>query len=459
MTKNRESFSSVFVVFLATLSSAIGLGNIWRFPYLVGENGGGAFVLIYLVCVILVGIPIMVGEFYIGRRSRSNPVGAFEKLKSHKAWSLVGFIGMIGSFFILFFYSSVAGYVYKYLFKTLKGDFSQLRAYSSYQALEVAKRSYETSILGTSPMLWQGIVIFVVAAVLIMGVKNGIERIAKTLMPLLFILIIICDISALALPTAGAGLKFMLVPEFSKINQGVVLSALGLAFFKLALGVGTMMIYGSYFTDETNLVANGYKVALTDVLVSLLAGVAIFPVVFFYGLEPAAGPGLLFEIIPLAFITLPLGNILLAMFFALSAIAATTAMISMCEVPVAIFKEQFNISRTKAVLIASLITLVIGVLSVHPSSLFGSDEIMGKSFYEWFDFLSSNLLLPFNGLLISIFIGYKTKKEELFAELSNYGKLNNRPILLIYYYFIRYVTPLLTFIILLSCLGIIKIGK
>lgn len=456
--RKRETFSSGIAVFFATLGSAVGLGNIWKFPYLTGENGGGAFVFTYFLCILLVGMPVMVSEFCIGRKTRKNAVGAFNQLKAKPFWKSIGFMGVFSAFLIMFFYSNVAGWVYSYVFKSLKGDFSSLASQSMEQATSTVANQFDAAVGGAaSPFIWQAIVMIVVSTIIIAGVKNGIERITKTLLPVLFILIIICDIRALTLEGAGAGLKFLFRPDFSKLSAPVILAALGLAFFKLSLGMGTMITYGSYFTDKDNLIATSAKVALSDTVVSLLAGIAIFPVVFTFGMEPAAGPGLLFKTIPLVFSKIPFGNVLLVAFFFLTSIAATTAMLSLVEVPVAYFIEEKNMSRNKAVLLTSGIMLLVGVLTVHPKSIFGSVVIAGKGFFDLFDYISSNIFMPIGGLLIAIFVGYIVNRDDLTNELSNHGKLNNKSLIRLFLNILRYVTPALLIIVFLNCIGVINL--
>lgn len=454
--KKRETFSSGLAVFFATLGSAVGLGNIWKFPYLVGENGGGAFVLVYLIAVLLVGIPVMVSEFYIGRKTRSNAVTAFTKLKASPFWKIIGYMGVISALLIMFFYSNVAGWVYSYVFKALRGDFSNLASLSIENARSIVGNKFSTTVGGAyAPIIWQGIVLLVVSLILIGGVKNGIERITKTLMPVLFVLLILCSIRALTLGGAKEGLNFLFKVDFSKINSSVILSALGLAFFKLSLGMGTMITYGSYFTADNNMIHTSAKVALSDTLVSGLAGIAIFPVVFTFGLAPDSGPGLLFSTIPLVFSKIPLGNILLIAFFILASIAATTAMISMVEVLVAFISEEWNIKRKHCVIIISVIILLVGALTVHPTSIFGSSMIFGKNFFELFDFISSNILLPVGGLLISVFVGYFAGKDNILYELSNENRLNNSNTINIYYFILKYISPLLLLIVFLNSIGIL----
>lgn len=452
VSAERDQFSSGFAVFFATLGSAVGLGNIWKFPYLTGQNGGGAFLLVYVLCVLFVGIPIMMGEFYVGRKTRKNAVGAYGELGApRKAWKHIGTMGVLASYLIMFFYSCVAGWVYLYLFKALKGDFSGITA-------ETAKSQFGSIVTGPlSPIIWQIIVLATVAIILIMGVQKGIERITKTLMPLLFILIIICDIRALTLPGAGAGVDFLFKVDFTKLSAAAILTALGLAFFKLSLGMGTMTTYGSYFTDDNNMFATSARVALSDTAISMFAGLAIFPAVFAFGMEPGAGPGLLFMTIPLVFSKMIFGNILLAAFFFLTSIAATTAMLSLVEVPVAYMSEELKINRKKAVIINSVIIGTFGILaslSADSSSLLGGVTFFGKGFFDWFDYISSNILLPVGGLLIAIFIGYFIPGSDLIRELSNKGKMKNEKLVIFFHIIIRYITPALVVLVFLHQIGI-----
>lgn len=454
--KKRETFSSGLAIFFATLGSAVGLGNIWKFPYLAGINGGGAFVLIYFISVLLVGIPVMVSEFYIGRKTRSNAVNAFTILKAHPAWKIIGYMGVLAALFILFFYSTVAGWVYSYVFKALRGDFLSLSNLPIDQATAIVETQFLTTTEGLySPIIWQGLVLVVVSLILIAGVKNGIEKITKTLMPVLFILLIACGIRGLTLVGAKEGLNFLFKVDFSKINSSVLLSALGLAFFKLSVGMGTMITYGSYFTEDNNLIHTSAKVALSDTFVSILAGIAIFPAVFTFGLAPNSGPGLLFNTIPLVFSQLPFGNILLIAFFILTSIAATTAMISMLEVPVAFISEQWSISRKHSVILTSLVVFLIGAVTVHPASIFGNVILFGNDFFDLFDFISSNILLPMGGLLIAIFVGYFAGKENILHELSNKHTLNNSSTINMYNFILRYISPLLLLIVFLNSIGLI----
>ncbi|WMJ79997.1 sodium-dependent transporter [Clostridium sp. MB40-C1] len=451
--KRREGFSSGLAAFFATLGAAVGLGNIWKFPYVVGENGGAAFLLIYIVCIALVGLPVMISEFFIGRKTRKNVVGAVKQLNNGKVWTSIGVFSLLGSYFILFFYSCVGGWVYSYVFKILKGDFAGATSET------VAHQFTNTTMGPIDPVIWQIVVVIVVSTILIFGVKNGIEKITKTLMPVLLVLIVICDIRALTLPGTKESLAFLFKADFSKVTSQTILIAMGLAFFKLSVGMGTMVTYGSYFTEKDNMIGTASKVAISDLIVSLLVGLAVFSSVFTFGMKPSGGPGLLFMTIPLVFSKIPFGNILLVAFFILASIAATTAMTSMFEVPVAYYSEERGMSRKKAVIINGIIIIVFGILatlSVNNDSLLGEVKIFGKGFFDLFDYLSSNVILPLGGLFIAILVGYFVPKEEIKRELTNNGELKTGKIIDFYYFILRYVTPVILIIVFLSSIGIFR---
>ncbi len=461
----REGFSSGLAVFFATLGSAVGLGNIWKFPYLTGANGGGAFLLIYFICIVCVGVPVMVSEFYIGRRTRKNAVGSFKVLTGNPGtpWKGIGLMGVAAAYLIMFFYSDVAGWVYFYCFKAFTGQLAGITKDAVGplfgQVIGAGTAGQPLSAATLSPLVWQVIVMTVVGTILSMGVRGGIERITKTLMPLLFLLIIICDIRALTLPGAGKGIDFLFHVDFSKITAPVILSALGLAFFKLSLGMGTMITYGSYFTDDNHMIQTAGKVAASDTLVSMLAGLAIFPTVFSFGMEPSAGPGLLFMTIPLVFNQMPFGGILLACFFLLTCFAATTAMLSLVEVPIAYFVEELKVSRVKATVFNCVLIALVGItatLSVDSSSYLGQYKFFGKGFFDLYDYLSSNIILPLGGLCIALFVGYCNKKEDIADELSNHGTLANAPTVDAYRFIIRFVSPALLILVFLNSVGILK---
>lgn len=448
----RQGFATSLGVLAATLGSAVGLGNIWKFPSMTGQNGGAAFVLVYLVCVLLISLPVMISEFIIGRRADSNNVGAFRKFEPdrRKPWWLTGVAGVAAAFLIMFFYTDVAGWVYAYAFKALTGTFAHAGA---AQTADIFGK-YVGSVAG--PLLWQWIVLVVISVVIIAGVTKGIERMTKTLLPILFVLLVICDIRALTLPGASAGVSYLFRPDFAKISAPVILAALGLAFFKLSVGMGTMTTYGSYIGKNESLPGTALRVALADTLVSMLAGLAIFPAVFAFGFKPDAGPSLLFITIPAVFKTMPFGQLFLTMFFVLAAIAATGAMISLLEVPVAYLTEELHWSRATATISSAGLMGVVGVLATLSTSTMAKTMVFGKTFFDLFDFVSSSLVLPIGGILICLFVGWKLGPSVIADEGSNGGKLNNTALLKAFTFLVRFVAPVAIALVLLNGLGIIK---
>lgn len=451
--KPREGFSTTLGVLAATLGSAVGLGNIWKFPSLTGQNGGAAFVLVYIVCVALIGLPVMISEFIIGRRADCNNVGCFRKLEPdpRKPWYLAGVIGVVAAFLIMFFYTDVAGWVYSYAFRAITGGFAGVGVKQTGDVFG----AYIGSVAG--PLIWQWIVLATISAVIIAGVTKGIERMTKTLLPILFVLLLICDVRALTLPGAMEGVRYLFNPDFSKITAGVVLAALGLAFFKLSVGMGTMTTYGSYIGKKESLPGTAMRVASADTLVSILAGLAIFPAVFAFGFKPDAGPSLLFITIPAVFKTMPFGQVFLAAFFLLAAIAATGAMISLLEVPVAYLTEEWHWSRAKATIASAGLMGAVGSLATLSTSTLSKTLIAGKTFFDLFDFLSSNIALPVGGIVICLFVGWKLGQRAIIEEASNEGALRNVAFLKVFAFVVRWVAPIAILVVLLNGLGVFKV--
>lgn len=447
MEQKREKFSSSLTVFFATLSSAVGLGNIWMFPYVVGQNGGAAFIIVYLGCVLLIGLPTLISEFVVGRGTRKNVYGAVSQVTNKKGFKSIGIIAVLATYCMLFFYTVVAGWVYSYVFKAISGKLTGINAETASQMFN------NTSIGPISPIIWQLIVLVVAGLILGMGVKSGIEKLTKVLMPVLMGLLVLCVVRSLTLPGAMDGIQFLLKPDFSKVNIGVVLSALGLAFFKLSVGTGTMVTYSSYFTEDNDLIGTAGKVALADTGVSLLAGLAIFPAVFSFGLAPTEGPGLLFNTVPLIFSKMPGGNILVIVFFLLTAMAATMATISLVEVLIALFTEELKISRKKSIIINILIIVAVGslaALSGNPDGVLAGINIFGYTIFDAFDKFVSIILLPINGLLVVLLLGYFISKNFIMDQLNNKGKLKNKKIVAILLFLIKYVTPVLILVVFIK---------
>ncbi|MGN2336635.1 sodium-dependent transporter [Clostridium cagae] len=447
MEQKREKFSSSLTVFLATLSSAVGLGNIWMFPYITGENGGAAFIIIYLICVALVGLPVLISEFVIGRGTRRNVYGAISKITDKKGFKVIGIFAILATYCMLFFYTVVVGWVYSYVFKAVTGALKGVTLESASNIF------YNTSVGPISPIVWQLIALLVGGTILVLGVKGGIEKLTKTLMPVLIVLLVVCAFRSLTLPGAMEGVHFLIKPDFSKVNIGVVLSALGLAFFKLSVGTGTMITYSSYYNDDNNLIGTAGKVAISDTLVSLIAGLAIFPAVFSFGLEPSSGPGLLFNTVPLIFAKMPGGWILVIMFFALTAMAATMAMISLLEVLTAFFTEELKMERKRAIILNIIIIVGVGslaALSGNINGVLGDKLIFGLTFFDFFDAIVSKIFLPINGLLIILLTGYFINKKYLIDQLSNNGILKNEAIVKALIFIMKYIAPILIIVVFLK---------
>jgi NSS family neurotransmitter:Na+ symporter len=433
--QNRGSFTSKFGVIAAAAGSAIGLGNIWRFPYVVGENGGGAFLVVYLLFVIGIGIPVMMSEFVIGRRSLRNPYGAFKKLAPGKPWFLVGLMGVGAAFMILAFYSAVAGWTLEYLFQSVTNAFE---GKSSEELTGMFDAFREGSI---RPVLWMLIFMAMTAWIILAGVQKGIEKYTKVLMPLLLVLIIILDIRAVTLPGASEGLSFLFKPDFSKITGKTVLEALGQAFFSLSIGMGTLITYGSYIRKKENLANTALSVSLADTFIAVLAGIAIFPAVFAFGIDPASEEGLVFITLPKIFQQMPGGYIFSLMFFILLTVAALTSTISVLEVVVAYFIEELKMSRKKATILAAASISVLGVFAAASWGWASSLTLFGLNIFKIMNFTSANILLPTGGFFIVIFIGWSLKARIAGDELSNSGSLRIR-YLPAFIFIVKFIAPI-----------------
>lgn len=448
-TVKRGGFSSSFGVMAATLGSAVGLGNIWKFPSMTGANGGAGFLLIYLLATLLIGLPVMIAEITLGRAAKADPVGTLQKLSPKKSqpWWLVGAAGMVAAFLILSFYSEVVAWVFAYVFKAMGSSILS----SDRHVTEAAFGALISDPLQS--LLWQWGVLVLIGGILLLGVTKGIEGITKKLMPVLFVLLLMLCAVSLSLDKVADGLTFLFRPDFSKITASVVLTAMGLAFFKLSLGMGTMMTYGSYFRDEQNIPATTVRVMLADLFVSMLAGIAIFPAVFTFGFEPSAGPSLVFITIPAVFSQIPGGQLLMIAFFALASVAATGAMLSMMEVPVVILNERFGFSRAKATLLTIAILMVLGSSCALTNSTLADFKLFGMNMFDLFDFASSNVLLPLGGIMLALFVGWAWGKDNFLQALSNQGALQNRVTAGAVFFLLRYVSPLLILVVMLKGLG------
>lgn len=447
---NRAQFSTRIGVIATTVGSAVGLGNIWRFPYEAGNNGGGAFLLCYLLCIVALGIPVLCAEFAIGRTTRSNIFGAFRNLKATGSWHIVGYIGIVASIMILSFYSVVAGWTMEYIYQSIIGGLTL----SGETAFHNHFTSFSTS--NWRPIFWTVIFLLCNYIIVVRGVKKGIEKMSNIMMPALFILLMIFCINSLMMPKAGEGLTFLFSPDFSKITPKVIVSALGQAFFSLSLGLGTMMTYGSYFSKNTRIVRSATITASLDTLVAILAGIIIFPAVFSFGMSPMQGPALVFEVLPSIFAQMPGAQIWSILFFFLLFLASLTSTISMSEVSIAFFTEEKKMSRTKASTINLIIALCGGILSALSFGYFSDKSLFGLcriDFFSFFDFTSSNILLPLGGMFISIFAGWILDRSNLKDSLTNNGKIGVRTFSLLVYC-LKFIAPIGILLIFLLGLGI-----
>lgn len=445
---DRGGFGSKFGIIAAAAGSAIGLGNIWRFPYVAGQNGGGAFLLINLACIVLIGISLMLSEFVIGRRAQRNAYGSFKKIAPGTPWYLVGFMGVVAAFVILSFYSTVAGWTMEYVYQSFANGFAG-------KSPDGLKFMFE-EFMGDSwrAVIWQVVFMILTAGIVLAGVKKGIEKYAKLLMPILLVLILILCIRAITLPGAVDGLEFLFKPDFSKVNGRVILEALGQAFFSLSIGMGALITYGSYISKKDNLTSSAVIVSFADTLIAILAGVAIFPAVFAFGINPAEGPELVFITLPNIFLQMPGGYYFSIFFFVLLAVAALTSSISVLEVVVAYFVEETGLSRKNATWIAAVSITAIGVLCTLSQGLMPWLNIRGMNLFDIMDFSSAKILLPFGGFLIVLFIGWVMKPADVRAEISNDGKLK-LPLFKVYLIIVRFVAPVAIALVFLYSIGVI----
>lgn len=446
MTQNRDGFSSRFGIVAAAAGSAIGLGNIWKFPYITGQNGGGAFLLVYLVCIVLIGLPILISEMLIGRRSKKNAVDGFTAISGKKAWKIPGSLAMGTSFFILAFYGVVAGWTLKYIKLSITGGFTG----KSPDEITNIFTGFITSPV--EPIIFQIIFMVITGIVVIFGVKNGIEKASKILMPFLLVIIVILNIRAVTLDGAKEGLDFLFKPDFSKLTKEGVLEALGHAFFTLSLGMGIMLTYGSYIKKDISLGTTAIQVAIADTVIALLAGVAIFPAVFAFNIEPASGPGLVFITLPNIFNQMVGGTFFEIIFFILLAVAALTSTVSLLEVTVAYVSEDFKLGRKRSTLLVVVALIIIGAvfsLSMSPSSSLSSISINGMNLFDFADYLTANWMLPLGALSVSIFVGWVMKKKDIHDELTSTGMFSGK-YLNVFFIMIKFVTPILIAIVFLN---------
>ena len=443
--KQRASFGGKLSAILVAAGSAIGLGSIWRFPYMAGENGGAAFLLVYLLCVFVVGIPVMLGEFAVGRATKQNAVGGFRSLS--RPWRWLGYNGVLGALLISGYYYIVAGWSLEYMFSS----FGQL--YSSGTAFSEQFAQFQAS---PRQAIYTIAFVLLTHLIIVRGVEKGIEKASKVMMPALFIILIIMAIRVAFMPGAAEGYKFFLNPNFKEaFSAETIFMAIGQAFFSLSVGMGCMVTYASYFKKDNNLTSTSMSVSLLTLLVAVLAGLVIFPAVFSAGLEPTEGASLIFNTLPEIFKDMPMASVWSATFFLLLTLAALTSTISFHEVLTAYFSEEYNISRKWATYIASALAMGLCMLSLlwHFDIDFAGIKMENTSCFEVFDYLTANILMPLGGLFTCIFVVWRMKPNFLRDEITNYGELQGRAYPLLRFT-LRYITPLLIIYIFVKNLGL-----
>ena len=442
--EKRASFGGKLSAILVAAGSAIGLGSIWRFPYMAGEHGGAAFLLVYLLCVFVVGIPVMLAEFSVGRHTKMNAVGGYRSLS--KPWRFLGYCGVLGAMFISGYYYIVAGWSLEYMVSSVFGPL-----YSSADSFTDQFASFQAS---WRQILYTIIFILLTHLIIMRGVEKGIEKASKVMMPALFVILIIMAVRVAFMPGAGEGYRFFLEPNFEKaFSAKTIFMAIGQAFFSLSVGMGCMVTYASYFKKDNNLASTSFSVALLTLLVAILAGLVIFPAVFSAGLEPTEGASLIFVTLPEIFKDMPFAALWSVVFFILLTMASLTSTISFHEVLTAYFLEEFNLSRKNATRVTSGISIALCLLSLLWVFDIDMLDLKNTSFFDIFDYVTANVLMPLGGLFTCIFVAWRMKPEFLRNEITNYGELRGRAFPLLYYT-LKYVTPLLIIYIFLKNLGL-----
>lgn len=448
----RSGFGSKLGMVLATAGSAVGLGNVWRFPYVTGQNGGAAFIIIYIVCILLMAIPVMLCEMMIGRHGQSNAARAYGKVSGSKRWRWVGYLGVFTGTLIVGYYSVVSGWTLQYTLSSLLNDL--------HGTPEYFKDFFNDFIASPTKIVgWTLLLILITHLVIIRGVEGGIEKAAKVMMPILFVLLIVLVVCSVMLPGAGKGLEFLFKPDFSKVTGETFLEAMGQAFFSLSIGMGALCTYASYFQRDTHLVRTTAQIAGIDTGVAIMSGLIIFPAAMSVGIQPDSGPSLVFVTLPnvieQAFASVPaIGYIVSVAFYLLLFIAALTSNISVHEVGTSFVSEEFHMSRRNAARVVSLICVVVGSLCALSLCGYPWLNFFGKALFDLCDWMTANVLLTLGGLFTSILVGWVLPRKLIVEEMTNWGTLRSRylPIFIIC---VRYVAPLCIILIFLHQFGVI----
>jgi len=461
-TSMHGEWSGRLVFILAATGSAVGLGNIWKFPYITGENGGGAFVLIYLICIASIGIPIMIAEVMLGRRGRQSPINSMralaEEVGAHKCWKYLGWSGVIAGLLILSYYSVIAGWALAYVFRTASGVFTNVTG-------DGASSLFGRFVADPEKLLaWHTIFMVMTMAIVARGVKGGLEKAVRFLMPTLFVILVILLGYAMNLGEFSRGVEFLFNPDFSKISTDGILTAMGHAFFTLSLGMGAIMVYGSYLPRNVSIAKTSIVIALMDTLVALVAGLIIFPIVFANALEPGSGPGLIFQTLPIAFGHMPGGVFFGTLFFVLLVFAAWTSSISLIEPAVAWLVENRGHSRTYAAVVMGIVTWSLGLLTVLSFNVWADFKPLSSlsvfensTMFDLLDFLTANIMLPIGGLLIAVFAGWIMKRETTMAELDMHDPANMA--YRVWLFLVKFIAPAAVVLVFLKVTGIFDIAK
>ena len=441
----RDNFGSRFGALVAMAGSAVGLGNLWRFPYLVGENGGAAFIIVYIILCFLICLPIFISEFIIGRRSQKNAFATFRDLSGGSAWRWVGLFTIIVPMIVLSYYCVIGGWSIEYLLKSLTFSFGG----ESQGALSTMFTGFVTSTWG--PLAAHTGFLLATTMIVVVGIKDGIEKFSKIMMPLLFVMVLSIAVYSLTLPGAKEGVKYLFYPDFSKLTGKSVAAALGQAFFSLSLGFGTIMTYASYVSKKENIMFQSAATAISDLMFAIIAGTAIMPAVFAFGINPQAGPGLVFETLPFVFGQMPAGGLIAILFFVALLVAALTSSISMLEVAVAYLVEEKKFSRLGACALLFVICWVIGAVCSLSFGPLSHIQISGGNIFDFLDSLSSNVLMTLGSLFTVIFVGWRLKKTDVYDEFTNRGTLSrNSKIFGVLWFLIRYIAPVAIIAIFIS---------
>lgn len=441
----RAQFATRLGVIATTVGSAVGLGNIWRFPYEAGEHGGGAFLLIYCFFILIIGVPVITAEFIIGRSSRANVYGAFKNVPHSRCWKSIGFIGILAAIMILSFYSVVAGWTADYIVRSIQG-------FSGARTPDELHSQFGAFTASWASVVWTLIFLCLNFMILRRGVQKGIEKMSNLMMPLLFLILLVFCVNSLTMPGASDGLSFLFKPDFSQLTPQVCLGAMGQAFFSLSIGLGCLITYSSYFNSRTRLLRSAGTIAALDTMVAVLAGIIIFPAVFTFGESPAEGPKLVFEVLPSIFQGLSGGMVWSTLFFVLLLLASLTSTISMSEITIAYFTEERKMSRQKATAMNTLIAAVLGSICALSFGPLADTKICGMTVFDLFDFVSSTILLPIGGILTSLYVGWALKRSVIEKELSG----SRKHIIGLLIFCLRYVSPICISVVFLFMLGLLN---